>query len=465
MTDIRYEVAGPTIGEFHISDRFVRGIMGPIGSGKSVACCMEIVIRALQQRPGPDGMRRSRWVIVRNSYPELKSTTIRTWVDWFREELFGKVRWDAPISHTLRLANDCELEVLFMALDTPDDAKKLLSLEVTGAWLNEARELPKVVLDYVSGRVGRYPSIRAGGPTWYGVLMDTNPPDDDHWWYSLAEEVKPENMEFFRQPSALSADAENLHNLPENYYANLIPGKKPDWVKVYIEAQYGSVADGRPVYPEFNDALHVSVSPLQVYRGLPLLLGWDFGLTPACTISQVSSRGQLRVLREFTSEDMGITQFAHNVVKPVLAMDYPDMKLLSFIDPAGAQRAQTDEKTCRDVLKAAGLHPSLALTNNFTARRESVASFLTRLIDGQPGFLMDPSCRRLRKGMNGEYRFRRVQVPGEERFKDAPEKNMVSHVCEAQQYTCLHVSGPRSSARPQRAPVARTYRAASSAGY
>ena len=36
---------------FHASDAFVRGLMGPVGSGKSVACCMEILSRAIRQRP------------------------------------------------------------------------------------------------------------------------------------------------------------------------------------------------------------------------------------------------------------------------------------------------------------------------------------------------------------------------------------------------------------------------------
>lgn len=433
-------------------------------SGKSVACCMEIVLRALQQRPGPDGKRRSRWAVIRNSYPELQSTTIKTWTDWFKPEVFGKVKQSAPITHTLRLANDCELEVMFLALDRPDDAKKLLSLELTGVWLNEARELPKAVLDAASGRVGRFPSKRDGGPSWYGVIMDTNPCADDHWWYRLAEEERPDGFDFFRQPSGLSAQAENTFNLPEGYYTRLLAGKSQDWIKVYVEAQYGSIAEGRPVYPEFNDTIHVAAAPLQPYRGLPLYAGFDFGLTPACTFVQVSSRGQLRVLDELVSENMGLTQFVDNVVKPFLALRYPGMKVLSLIDPAGVQRSQADEKTCRDILKKAGLHPSAATTNNFTARREAVAAYLSRLIDGEPGFLMSPTCKTLRKGMNGDYKFKRVQIPGEERYKDVPDKTMSSHVCESLQYVCLHTGGPRVSAKKQPTRASR-YTAVSQAGY
>ena len=44
-------------------------------------------------------------------------------------------------------------------------------------------------------------------------------------------------------------------------------------------------ADGRPVFPDYRDSLHcVEFNPqpkIKVYRG------WDFGLTPACSFSQV----------------------------------------------------------------------------------------------------------------------------------------------------------------------------------
>jgi pantothenate kinase-related protein Tda10 len=33
--------ASPVCAKFHNSEAFVRGIKGPIGSGKSVACCIE----------------------------------------------------------------------------------------------------------------------------------------------------------------------------------------------------------------------------------------------------------------------------------------------------------------------------------------------------------------------------------------------------------------------------------------
>ena len=69
-----------TVWKFLHDKSFVRGLMGPVGSGKSYGCAAEIMLKAVQQKPSPrDGIRYSRFVIVRNTYPELRTTTIKTW--------------------------------------------------------------------------------------------------------------------------------------------------------------------------------------------------------------------------------------------------------------------------------------------------------------------------------------------------------------------------------------------------
>ena len=485
MTTVQYTPGGPVARAFHNSNAFIRAIKGPIGSGKSVTCAMDIMMHALNQPVGHDGFARSRVVIVRNTFPELKSTTIKTWLDWFPEETFGKVRWDSPITQLLTLGPNRTLEAIFLACDRPDDVKKLLSLETSWVWLNEVRELPKAVLDAASGRVGRYPSARTGSGIYHPCLiMDTNPPDDDHWYYRLAEEERPDDWDFFDQPSGLSAEAENLdwlNQTPETiqlalgdrrrrdqgrqYYERLISGKDPNWVKVYVKAEYGSIADGRAVFPEFNDNIHVSKDILRPHNGLPLYLSFDFGLTPACVVFQVSSRGQFRVLDEIVGEDLGLAQFIDTQVKPLLAMKYPGMKIISLHDPAGTQRSQANEVTCRQILKNTGLNPSSVSTNAFTPRRESVAYFLTRLIDGEPAFILSATIKRLRKALNGDYRFKRINVPGEDRYKDVPDKNMSSHIAEALGYGTIHFHNPAHAERKIKIPRAAAYRPVQTAGY
>ncbi len=270
---IKYSPAGPTLKRFHESTAFVRGIMGPLGSGKSTACVMEILRRAQAQEKGPDGIRRTRWAIIRNSYPELKTTTLKTWAEWCPLS-FGKVNMDSPFLHHVKIA-DLDMEVLFLALDRPEDSRKLLSLELTGAWINESREVPKAILDALTGRVGRFPSKMAKGATWSGIIMDTNPPDTTSWWYRCAEEETPEGWEFFSQPSGRSAQGENLKGLPDNYYSRLVAGKDSDWCKVYADGLYGFLVEGKPVFPQYRDSLHCSDENISADPHFGLLIGAD----------------------------------------------------------------------------------------------------------------------------------------------------------------------------------------------
>ena len=462
--DLAYDPPGPQSAAFHQDNSFVRGLMGPVGSGKSSSCCLEIFIRSLQQAPDKDGIRRSRWAAIRNTYGELKSTTIKTWTEWFQD--MQTMKWDTPIISTINLPDlgdgtGLALEVMFMALDRPEDAGKLKSLELTGAWMNEASELEKAVLDVCTQRVSRYPSMKGGNPgaTWHGVIMDTNPPDDDSWYYKLAEEEKPETFKFFRQPGGLhlvtdrkdpdfgknkpNPYAENIRNLKlgYGYYTQQLAGKTEDYIKVFLRGEYGSTMHGKPVYPEFVEKVHVSEKELSAIPGLPLVLSFDFGLTPACIFSQMSPKGQVLILKELIAEDMGIRQFYSEVVNPVLTNEYSNFRIEAVGDPAGVNRSQTDEKTCFEELAMLGLTCEPVSTNEFVKRRESVAYFLQRLTSSGPGMLIDPRCKVVIKGFRGGYRYERLKTSGSAMFKDKPAKDRFSHPHDALQYGCMHLRG------------------------
>ncbi|HYN54389.1 MAG TPA: hypothetical protein VES38_06765 [Methylotenera sp.] len=458
MAVISY-IAEATAKLFHRSEAFVRGLRGPIGTGKSVTCCMEIMRRAAEQEPF-EGVRRSRWAAIRNSYPELKSTTIKTWQDWVPDSV-APMSWDAPITsyYTAKLPDGThiECEVLFISLDRPADVKKLKSLDLTGAWLNEASELPKAVLDMATGRVGRYPSKAKGGASWSGIIMDTNSPDDDHWWYEIAEVKLPDGYEFFAQPGALlkindsqyvpNPLAENVKNhiLGYEYWLRQIPGKDAQWIKVFVLGEYGSVHDGKPVYQEYNDGLHVK--DIQPIIGRELIIGLDFGLTPAAVITQTDARGRLLILDELCGEDMGVSAFLEDILVPQLMEVYPDWwekkdDLIKCIgDPAGSQRAQSNESSCFDEVRAVKLKIRAAKSNAWLPRRGAVAWFLSKLSAGQPMCLIDPCCKVLRKGFNGGYKYRRIQVIGEERFTEEAMKNSYSHPHDALQYAAMETGG------------------------
>ncbi len=456
---IRY-VPPPTVARFMASRALYRGLMGPVGSGKSSACSVELMAKALAQAPDAGGLRRTRFAVVRNTYRELKDTTLKTWLSWFPEDEFGPFGL-TDMTHRLDLGLEdgtrLRAEVLFRALDKPQDVKKLLSLELTGAWVNEARELPLSLVEALGDRVERFPSAREGGCSWAGVILDTNPPDTDHWWHRLAEEARPAGWDFFRQPGGLvevggvfrpNPRAENLEHLPGDFYLRRMAGKSPRHVRVYYCGRYGFVQDGMPVYPEFDEARHVSLAPLDPVDGLPLYVGLDFGLTPAAALAQRLADGRWRYLDELVTENMGMVRFAA-LLRDLLRTRYPGLKPVIWGDPAGMARAQTDERTPYDILRAGGLSARPTSTNDPLLRREAMAAALSRDIGGQPGLTLSPRCATLIRGMAGAWRYRRLLVSGQDRYDESPEKNRFSHVCEAAQYLLLGAGEDRRLLVPE----------------
>lgn len=446
-----------TGAKFHADKKsIVKSIMGPVGSGKSITCIMDLLLKAIEQAPNADKVRKTRCAIIRNTYGELKTTTIKSFEDWIPPEN-SRISSEAPytgfVHGNLDDGTSYEAEFIFLALDKPDDVHRLLSLELTFAWINEAREIPETIFRQVLQRTGRYPKKIEAPTTWSGVIMDTNPPDTDHWYYKLAEIDKPDRYAFYRQPGGIikSGDeylpnpaAENIDHLPlgyDYYLRQCTPGADPNMIRVMLMGEYGTLRSDRPVYPQFNDSLHVQDN-IPVKKHLPLLLMFDFGLTPACLIGQKLDGGQLCILRELYDDNNGLKQFLDEMVCPALASDmFRGLPVSAVCDPAGMQRSQADATLTpvSEILRH-GISVFPGKTNDFSQRKAAVDSLLTRLTStGKPALLIDSKCRRLIKGFISGYCFRR-RVGYNDLYKDVPDKNKYSHVHDALQYGAMEVS-------------------------
>jgi hypothetical protein len=111
-----------------------------------------------------------------------------------------------------------------------------------------------------------------------------------------------------------------------------------------------------------------------------------------------------------------------------------------WADPSAATGADTKdgEFTWTQIVAAELGMPVLpAPSNRLHPRLEAVRRPLSRMIDGQPGFMLSPVCRMIRRGFNGHYRYKRRMLPGSELYADEPEKNDASHPADALQYALL----------------------------
>ena len=427
----------PTGKKFMLSDAKMRVLMGPVGSGKSVASSFEVIRRATMQEPNQQGIRKTRAAIVRETARQLQDTTIKTFHDWFPPGVCGD--YMRTTKTYFFKVGDIECEVMFRALDDSDDVANLNSLELTFAWFNECRDINPDIVDAMSKRIGRFPSNKDGGPTWFGMWGDTNPPTMDSWWYYQMEGLDPKDgvsmndngWDVFKQPSGRSPQAENILNLPEGYYDT--QGRSEEYVRVYIDGEYGLSSAGQPVYKYFRPDYHMANTQLRyIENGVrPIVIGVDLGLTPAAVIGQQDPRGRVLILDEAISFDMGIQRFVRTILKPLIYERFPSSPILIITDPAGVQRAQTDERSAVDIIKAEGFRVLPAKTNNVSARLSAVDDFLMRQVDGDSAFLVDPRCTQLKAAMMGGYRFHPKN--------GSVEKNKHSHVAEALQYLMLHI--------------------------
>jgi hypothetical protein len=384
---------------------------------------------------------------------QLKDTTLKTWFDWFPPGA-GVGRWKETESTYFFEFGDVKAEILFRALDTPDDIAKVLSLELTGAWLNECREIPQEIVESLQGRLEHYPSQKMGGSNYWMLIADTNPPATDTYWWRLLEHLPLEGddedtlveCDTFRQPSGLDPDAENTANLAPGYYTSKAKGRSKAWIDVYIKAQYAISQAGKPVYHRvFKADRHVSSKPLPIDPFLPVIISFDCGLTPAATFKQMHLDGRIYVLREAVEFDMGMKRFAKLRLRPIIKNFFPNNPLIFVGDPAGKRRADSDESKAMDMLKQEFEDDDAivigAPTNDPEVRIQATEQALSQYPGGEPLMLIDPSCKWYKAGLQSGYRYPKLKATGE--YALSPQKNDWSHIVEAGQYGDMYLLSPK----------------------
>jgi len=426
-----------SLAGFLTSEAFVSLVSGPVGSGKSSAAMLKVAYHAKQMRAGKDGIRRSRAVIVRNTNQMLTDATLPTFFTWFPEGPAGTFARTEK-KFFLRF-DDVSCEVLFRGLDDANDVRRLLSLEVSFGVLDEYREIHPDIFNALQGRLGRYPSVARGGcvkddgtPNKH-LWGATNAPDMDSFWEEYMSSP-PGNAEIFIQPSALSDEEDWSQYLIEDYYKDLVQGKTEDWIDVYVRNKFGRSLSGSPVYKaSFVESFHVAKEPLIPVNamGYPLVVGVDFGRTPAAIIKQRDPRGRVLTLSEINSSNMGIETFIRQKLTPHMTRHYPGMECVCAPDPAGFMKQQLNETTLVDALRNAGYACVKPPSNKPDYRIQSVERLLCQQLDGEAMYLIDPRCTTLIRGFRSGYRYK-AKRNGE--MEDKPDKNEYSHCHDANQY-------------------------------
>lgn len=451
MTKI-YEPS-PTIEDFMFDDARIQLLLGPIGGGKTIGVLMKLLKLAHEQVPNAEGWRRTRWACVRNTRPQLRDSVLKSVFDWFPpdgrrviwKETDMSLVFDLPqIDHTR-----VHCEILFRALDDERDARRLLSVEYTGVWFSEFREIPLQLMTDALSRTGRFPKSEDGGCTWRGLMGESNFPTKGSDWHRVMEVDRPDNMVVYKQPPAITyvdgkaewhPKAENRMHLPDDYYTSLVATATPGWIQAHITCEYPDSLDGKAVYAQtFETSRHVAKQVLKVtglgISAATLIVGVDQGRNPAAIVGQMQTMGRLHILDEVVGTNMGMEAFAHEKLVPFLTSKYPGHSILVVIDPAGTHKNEVDDRTPADVLQSCGLKVIPAPTNDPDRRISAVESKLMM----HDGLLISPNCRVLIEGMANSYRYK-TKKDGQ--LEDRPEKlHPWSDVNDALQYLCLVAGG------------------------
>lgn len=491
---LEYVPDGPVLTEYFWDRSELSVIQGPIGSGTSTASCHKIWAIACEQEPDRDGVRRTRWLVVRNNYRELRKTTVKTWRMWFPENEWGEMALSEPMTHHLRRGHpagdgtsvDCE--VIFIAIPDAETAEQVAaSFEITGFFVNEGQFQMKEVVDELLSRCGRYPSMMGGpGATWYGGFIDLNAPTEGHWipymrgdvpmpaeWsaemkdeYQIPVDQKTgkQAWKFFVQPPGLierkvegkivyqpNPNAENQRWLVKSY-TEQVRGKRKEWIDRRVLNKVGLYMDGKAVYPDFSEHDHIAPHDIPPMPGATIMVGLDFGREPSAVFGQCIN-DRWTALSELPGDNESAEKFAPRV-KRHLAQKYPGYKVEFWGDPRGADRGQNVETTAYDIFLAHGMRVLPATTdNNPEMRRSAVGAVLNR----RNALQISPSCMTLKVGLAGGYHYPKIKGTG--MFSERPRKNFYSHTCEAFENMILGggegealVSGPSAQRRAPSAP-------------
>jgi hypothetical protein len=198
--------------------------------------------------------------------------------------------------------------------------------------------------------------------------------------------------------------------------------------------------EGRPVYEDFNENIHVTQSKPPFVVGLPLLLGWDSsGLTPAVVFGQLQE-DRLIIYREFVGAGMGAVRFVPLVISEI-KMNFPQItdlgsQVVSFFDPAGFKRNEITEQTYIQSMVQHGFSQVRPGPISWNKRVDGVTALLVGLSKGLPRLqIYERDCPILVAGFKGGYRYS-DSVSHVEPDKIGAVKDIHSHVHDGLQYLC-----------------------------
>lgn len=428
--DMALRQVNPTQLAYILSDVRYKAYMGPAGCAKTTTGVVDVLLRALLM-PG------TKWFIARKNYNDLLDTTLRTAINVLNRLPAGTLIdrskappmkwWIKPIVMGGTRPDDVEpSEITFMGL-----TDSVGSYEFNGGFIDEADEVDAQFVNELKGRLRYKPSPDYPDENYF-IGLAFNPPSMAHWLYGACtgkdvegNDVQDPWLTVFRpQPK------ENQRNLPTGYYESMTKTLPEDLRQRLVEGIWGNTYPGEAVVRQFRRSLHVR--PGLQYKRRTLYRFMDFGYNnPGCLWAQATNSGRLEVLQEFKGTKLEGERFAEEIIRRT-ADSFTDVpNIIDFGDPAVAQTKDTGQMLA--ILNRAGILLRYQRTP-FDVSMNLLRKQFEKLVDGEPGILIDDSCRVLIDGLAGGYHFKKDGI--------TPDKSGIyDHLVDALRYGVYNLFG------------------------
>lgn len=474
----------PTLKRALLSGATVKIVQGPVESGKTVWLCLEIYKLMCTIPRCVDGVRRSRFLIIRSTEGELERGIMRTWKNIFPEGVYGSPVGSMPAIHHLKFL-DVEAEVEFFAFEDASEKvlKKLRSTEYTMIAFNEGQFTPQTLFNMARQRAGRYPLPGdSDGPLkpedcpdfdrLKRVVMDMNAPrTNDHWVLYMRGDIalpddmpedekrkynKPDDWEFFMQPPAvrpvygdkgviksfeIHPEIENLpYQQADAILSMCATGDLDDIKRDYMNERV-VVKHGKPRYPTFRRQWNVAKQKISPVPGAAPVIGYDPGLTGGATFWQ-KINNQWRGIREMNArvdETIRGAELQGKRMLKILQETFPwyrESGVVCWGDPFGGWGTIDETTTYYTIISQLGLDfQPTAAKDNPTLRHQIGTKLIPAGDYGEPRLLLCPiGCPTLIDAMDGGAVMRQIKRGDEMVLHSELVKNRHSDILESAEY-------------------------------
>jgi hypothetical protein len=409
---------------------------GGIGSGKTLIGAITVLAWAVTQ-PGD-------YLVCRQFLPELKITTLKTFLDVVPPELIEEYRVADGIVRIKAVGGKIS-NVIFRGLEEPD---KHRSLNLSGFWIDESNQVTEAAFLLLQGRL-RGPGLRKG------ILTTNSSGHDWAWrWFVKKDMMKNEAIKGMFV-NIYAPSTENTH-LPDGYVETMLATWSEERIKREIYADEDTF-EGQ-VYHEFRQDLHV-IQPFAIPDGWTRVAGIDHGYrNPAAWVwGAVDFDGNLYIYREFYNREWLIEEICkgkkdgfklHPGVVDMMKVPGttpPRYEKLDWakIDPSTkAQRNEREGRKLSDFdLYAENLpedFPLQTANNDVTPGIDKVKTYLKpNPKTGKPRLFIFNSCANLIEEI-GKYKYPQLTVGqiGKTNEKENPLK-VDDHACDALRYLVM----------------------------